>query len=791
MLAKTITARSAAEEFLHICNDLDKMLLCVVAHQKKFSFAINQFRNFCESFFEHAGNDPLENEKIGSLYKINEIIQEFGQLISFNLENTWASTFLENPSISTAMEINVLVLELQKAAIIIDQEAAHAFDVPPQQWIEYHILDLTAIHTSMQQYINNAQHEDKFVPIMKQKIQSIDNFIKEYDDENNTVRNNLIFSPLPMHMQNLKLEHDDFTVESQVGVGISAFVYYGHLKSNNMEIAIKQLKFEKLKGNKLKAFQREINVLAAANHPCCLKLVGATDSYPFSIVTEWLGGGTLYHELHKYHRLDATKLTICAIDIARGMSFLHSLKIIHRDLKSLNILLNKDGFAKICDFGYSRLSSKESYMTINVGTPHWMAPEILGYSISYDEKVDVYSYGILLWEILTGRLPYDGLESNQIIGQIILNDLRPVMPSNTPPEFRKLIEMCWVRDPRERPSFEEILKIWRTGNIMLPGAQPQVIQNHLMEITNEIDTISEDIETQLTTNPYELSVFYQTLLKDGIPDKLAEKLWNHLQSLPRNGNNELFIKCVSLFLYTSMIIKAAQILRAQPHDSIPRDIAVKASQLIPTGNEKLDMDLLMIACKNHSAIEAALHSIQKDHIMIALEVIAREGMSTYNRDQICARCVQCLSISHPMLNTAALRCLIANNETKRIPLRIIKMHMQSPNMTLKMATFIAAAKMAEEGIQIPNEILDIFIAKWDSVPIAGTALLHACKNLESARYVLNKLSNVTPPMELALRIIIQINTHPELRNAAQAWLYSKSFSKDDVEVSKVIKLLTE
>ncbi|OHT05223.1 TKL family protein kinase [Tritrichomonas foetus] len=788
-----MTKRIAAEELLYICNDIEKLALQTVAHRKKFQFAINQFRTFCETYFEHTNDNPLNPQELEEFRKIIQMTREYSQMFSLNLLNSWAQTFLDGPSISVATDLNSLTVRLRDSAKVLDQDAADAFDPESPQWIQLHLLDLRAVITSLQQYIEAADPADEAIPLMTSKIQSIDNFFNEYE-EDNILPGVRFFSPIPIHSQNWRLEHDDFTCEKQEGQGISSIVYYGHLKSTNEEVAVKKLKCEKLSGHKLRAFQREISVLATAEHPCVLKFVGATDTPPFCIVTEWLAGGTLYHDLRKFHRLDATGLTICAIDIAQGMRFLHSLQIIHRDLKSLNVLLDSNGNAKICDFGFSRQTNKDQLMTQNVGTPHWMAPELLGGSISYDEKIDVYAYGIVLWEIMTQKLPYVGLEASQIIGQVLLNDIRPTIPPNSPPEFTKLIEMCWARDPRNRPSFEDIMKMWRKGTIMLPGANPQIIIRHLQQCINESDRATDDIESHLNSldrlNSCGLGLpnLYEALQKDGIPASLADKCWENLQLLPKIGKEDIYIKCVALFLSTTFAAKAAAILREMPSGSIPREIAVTASSFLPTGNDKLDMDLIMIACKNNAAGEAALHSIQKEQVTIALEIVAREGMHPDNKSQICARCIQCLTINDTMLNVAALRCLIANNEAKSIPFSVMKTHIQSRNITLKMATHIAAAKMTEEGVQIPNEILDLFIAKLETVPIAGTVIVNACRNLESAKYILERFAfGTAPPAELTARIIIQANKHPQLKEAVMKWLIQNPLPYDETESSQAIQ----
>jgi serine/threonine protein kinase len=243
----------------------------------------------------------------------------------------------------------------------------------------------------------------------------------------------------------------------------SAIVFHARDNRNGEEVAIKQLRSSNLRGIKLRVFQREVIVLATAVHPTIVKFVGATDTRPFWIVTKWMPGGSLWHELTRRRRLTPTELTICAIDVARGMRFLHSRQIIHRDLKSLNVLLDSEGHARICDFGAARKLVKNAVMSQNVGTPHWMAPELIAGDPIYTEKIDVYSFGILLWEILTKKTPYEGMDAAQIAVDVLQWDKRPPLPADTPSTVREIIETCWSNVPSHRPSFYSLWKLFHTG----------------------------------------------------------------------------------------------------------------------------------------------------------------------------------------------------------------------------------------------------------------------------------------------------------------------------------------
>jgi len=148
-----------------------------------------------------------------------------------------------------------------------------------------------------------------------------------------------------------------------------------------------------------------------------------------------------------------------AAGAARGMTYLHSGNppVLHRDLKSANILLDESYTAKLADFGLSRLKAVRSAgMTGNCGTVQWMAPEVLC-SEEYAEPADVFSYGIILWEMLTRECPYEGMSPIQCALSVLNENRRPEIPEWCPQPFRALIKDCVEKDPKLRPSFPQIL----------------------------------------------------------------------------------------------------------------------------------------------------------------------------------------------------------------------------------------------------------------------------------------------------------------------------------------------
>mmetsp|Transcript_104460 Transcript_104460/g.185807 ORF Transcript_104460/g.185807 Transcript_104460/m.185807 type:complete len:481 (+) Transcript_104460:60-1502(+) len=242
-------------------------------------------------------------------------------------------------------------------------------------------------------------------------------------------------------------------------------------------------------------FRRELALLQELRHPNLVLFMGAATvgEAPPLIVSEFCEGGTLFMLLHerKEVRLTWPQKLKSAMDTAKGMNFLHRRRVIHRDLKSLNLLLAGEvsgsddmPWVKISDFGLSRRLPSEAIapglyrlpgssclgaacsspvMTGGLGTCLWMAPELLS-GRDYDERADVYSYGIVLFELICRRLPFDGPESKRAVSEAawaVCNGRRPDLrhvPSCCPSLLQQVMEHSWAQRSETRPAFSRILE---------------------------------------------------------------------------------------------------------------------------------------------------------------------------------------------------------------------------------------------------------------------------------------------------------------------------------------------
>ncbi|GFO30864.1 protein kinase [Plakobranchus ocellatus] len=263
----------------------------------------------------------------------------------------------------------------------------------------------------------------------------------------------------------LKKEDISYSEDDLCGEGAFSQVFRGNFKGT--EVAIKRLKAPLLPRDK-NYFLAEVSMLLELRHPRVVMLLGvcSTDSLPL-VVLEYMSCGNLHSLLHDTHSSTLSDVEFYQIchDVASGLLYLHSHQpsVLHLDLKPRNVLLSSGNRAKVADFGFSKLKheadmkvSRLSKSRLMHSIPSWMAPELL-VAGEITTKADVYSFGILLWEMYTREMPYAGSTVFQILEQVRRNK-RPPVPQDCPAGLGRLIQQCWDQNPAARPKFKNILK---------------------------------------------------------------------------------------------------------------------------------------------------------------------------------------------------------------------------------------------------------------------------------------------------------------------------------------------
>ncbi|XP_067429415.1 mitogen-activated protein kinase kinase kinase 7 isoform X1 [Thunnus thynnus] len=264
-----------------------------------------------------------------------------------------------------------------------------------------------------------------------------------------------------------EINYEDIEVEEVVGRG--AFGVVCKAKWKGKDVAIKTIESE----SERKAFIVELRQLSRVNHPNIVKLYGSCNN-PVCLVMEYAEGGSLYNVLHGAEPLPyytASHAMSWCLQCSQGVAYLHGMKpkaLIHRDLKPPNLLLVAGGTVlKICDFGTA--CDIQTHMTNNKGSAAWMAPEVFEGN-NYSEKCDVFSWGIILWEVITRRKPFDEIGGPAFrIMWAVHNGTRPPLIKNLPKPIESLMTRCWSKDPSQRPSMEEIVKIMTHLMRYFPG----------------------------------------------------------------------------------------------------------------------------------------------------------------------------------------------------------------------------------------------------------------------------------------------------------------------------------
>ncbi|KAL7118478.1 hypothetical protein ACP275_02G004100 [Erythranthe tilingii] len=246
--------------------------------------------------------------------------------------------------------------------------------------------------------------------------------------------------------------------ESKIASGSYGDLYKATYRSQ--EVAIKILKTERLNTELQKEFAQEVYIMRKVRHKNVVQFIGACTKPPnLCIVTEYMPGGSVYDYLHKQKgTFKLPNLLKVAIDISKGMNYLHQNNIIHRDLKAANLLMDENEVVKVADFGVARVKTQTGVMTAETGTYRWMAPEVIEHK-PYDHKADVFSFGVVLWELLTGKIPYEYLTPLQAAVGVVQKGLRPTIPKLTHQKLTELLERCWQQDPALRPDFCEVTEL--------------------------------------------------------------------------------------------------------------------------------------------------------------------------------------------------------------------------------------------------------------------------------------------------------------------------------------------
>lgn len=244
----------------------------------------------------------------------------------------------------------------------------------------------------------------------------------------------------------------------------------GHETDILYEASIFKSNFDALSDDEKRRTTNMINLIQNFNHPSILKFIGCSSvdfkgNNRITIVNELVANGSLCNIIDLAMKSilppawNDTKTLINLYGIASSMSYLHSHDILHLDLKPENVLLDDNLYPKLTDF-YLATKISDLPITNVIGTPIYMAPEIVK-NQEYSKACDVYSFALIVFELITYQKPYENINYFQLMLKIS-QGYRPKIPPQIPSSYKNLIESCWAEDPSKRPTFEEILKLLKS-----------------------------------------------------------------------------------------------------------------------------------------------------------------------------------------------------------------------------------------------------------------------------------------------------------------------------------------
>ncbi|KAJ3319664.1 Protein kinase [Boothiomyces sp. JEL0866] len=268
-----------------------------------------------------------------------------------------------------------------------------------------------------------------------------------------------------------------YTKLKKIGQGASGTVYIGKDNITNEKVAIKQMILSAQQ--KKEYLINEINLMKNSSHP---NIINYKNSFlvrgDLWVVMELMEGGTLTEIIEQNKLTEPQIATICN-ETTKGLRFLHLSNVIHRDIKSDNVLLGLDGTVKVTDFGYSaQLSAEKSKRATMVGTPYWMAPEVVKQK-EYGPKIDVWSLGIMAIEMIEGEPPYLDEEPLKALYLIATNGTPTLKnPEKLSPQFKKFLDASLEVEVAKRATTEELLRYPFLKDSLPPNSLIKLVQRH-------------------------------------------------------------------------------------------------------------------------------------------------------------------------------------------------------------------------------------------------------------------------------------------------------------------------
>jgi serine/threonine protein kinase len=646
---------------------------------------------------------------------------------------------------------------ISKSAASLSDSAALALDPRSGDFARFHLFDIEKLYHRFAYYLKQGLYTGEFEDRLKARVSEMTAFMQTHRSEGPAPPDAV--SLLPIRYRDWRIDLATIVLDEQpYASGTAALCYRGTERATGRAVAIKKMR-RVSNGIEVDSYRREVEILISADHPSIVTFLGATSCDPYCMILEWMPGGSLSDELYRDNRLNATQLTKVAFDVARGMRFLHSRRIIHRDLKSPNVLLDADGHAKICDFGYARHDPGEFLMTKHLGTEYWIAPELVLAVASYDESVDVYSYGILLNEICSRELPYRDIPD--FLRAVVAGDLRPTIPPTVPDGFAVLQQRCWAAKAADRPPFVSIIREFAGGRVFLRGADRAELGRYVAAALEEDQARDLGLAPGGRPPPAgAIAGLVEKFAVEGVPDKLCRRFWERLAEWQGHAPPAVIGRGLSLLFASAASLEAVALFRELPRDPDLAPFIADTIRRLPTDDPAFDREAVLAACW-HGAPDLCMLCVDAHPLSdLAIEIVAQEGAEPGLKTAVADRCVQLLMGSYLPGFCGALRCLVGIGETRRVPMNALEKSIRGDLTELRDCALVILAQRIEDGAIIRRELLDAVIEMAATEEVAVIALVAACRDPALASIVIEKADRL--PGEARLRVLLACMKNEDL-----------------------------
>ena len=510
-------------EIDHFSSSYDELFF----HRNKFQRILNELTQFSKNLSHFViDNKTMTNDEFFALQKI------IVQLSNLNLLTNKFSAILIKKTIKEEKEDFLVSIDKKLLDFIQNfNNQTNILNFPELVIDEKQFNDVDNINDLkiMLYYFEKKQSNKKsFITSLKDKV----------GDRGRKYGPNDLKKALSDYSDFL-IEHDDIEIYYKHCIHHGKYynVYFGIMKETNKIVAVELYHSSFLSEDIYRTIRQKVKLMSSLDHPSIAKFIGFITDDPICIISEFIPRGPLNKFHGQISQFDESRSTAIALGIAYAMRYIHSKDLVHLSLRGDNVFLGPTYFPKVrCGTSAKKVGEKIS-INPNEKVFAYTAPELFKEKVAVvTKKADIYSYGILLWEILTKDIAFSGLTSSQIAHEVLENDQRPLIPQHCPKSLSKLIQNCWNKDPSKRPDFNQICEMIENGYVSFAGSNINVLSNYIFIQQNQ-----NSIEYDTTSVSSLISLFMeQGSVEDGdeflniLFDKLKEEF--PPKNLPRRSS---------------------------------------------------------------------------------------------------------------------------------------------------------------------------------------------------------------------------------------------------------------